>query len=103
MKQILRSALLIGFGIAAACSSAYAQTVTFHGNDAFAQTHFVANGAPVELFIFSSKDQSNGTSIFLDYGSFVENPDGSATSTSGFGMIPAAPSPPIIFNISPWT
>ncbi len=90
MKQLLLSALLIGFGMAAVCSPANAQTVTFHGNDAFAQTHFVANGAPVDLFIFSRKDQTNGTSIFLSYGSFVENPDGSATSTSGFGMIPSA-------------
>jgi len=91
MKQLLLSAFLAGLGIAAACSPASAQTVTFHGNDAFAQSHFVANGAPVDLFIFSSKDQSTGaTTIFLDYGSFVENPDGSATSTSGFGMIPSS-------------
>lgn len=90
MKQLLLSAFFVGLGIAAVCGPASAQTVTFHGNDAFAETHFVANGAPVDLFIFSSKDQSTGTTIFLDYGSFVENPDGSATSTSGFGMIPSS-------------
>ncbi|HEV3038672.1 MAG TPA: hypothetical protein VHA33_12930 [Candidatus Angelobacter sp.] len=90
MKQLLLSALLVGFGIAAVCSPAHAQTMTFHGNDAFAETHFVANGAPVDLFIFSSKDQLNGTSIFLEYGSFVENPDGSATSASGIGLIPSS-------------
>jgi hypothetical protein len=90
MKRFLLFALLGGFGIAAACRPAHAQTTTFHGNDAFAQTHFVVNGAPVDLSVFSSTNQSTGTSIFLTYGSFVENPDGSATSTFGFGLIPSS-------------
>src|SRR2546421_10451503 len=90
MKRLVLFAFLVGFGIAAACSPAHAQTTTFHGNDAFAQTHFVVNGAPVDLSVFSSKNQSTGTSIFLDYASFVENPDGSATFTSGFGLIPSS-------------
>ncbi len=90
MKRLLLSAFLVGLGIAAAGSPAQAQTVTFHGNDAFAQAHFVANGAPVDLFMFSSKDQSTGTSIFLSYGSFVENPDGSSVFTSGLGLIPSS-------------
>jgi len=90
MKRLVLFAFLVGFGIAAACSPAQTQTTTFHGNDAFAETHFVVNGAPVDLFMFSSTNQSTGTSVFLSYGSFVENPDGSATSSSGIGLIPSS-------------
>jgi len=92
MKRLLLLALAAGFGIAAACSPAHAQTTTFHGNDAFAATHFVVNGAPVDVdvFVFSSKNPSIDNGTFLSYASFVENSDGSATFTSGFGLIPSS-------------
>ncbi|HXB20227.1 MAG TPA: hypothetical protein VNV88_02540 [Candidatus Solibacter sp.] len=90
MKRFLLSALLIGFGLVAVHGPAAAQTETFHARDAFAQTHFDVSGGEVDISVFRGPDGSGGTNTFLSYGSFVENPDGSATSTSGFGVIPSS-------------
>lgn len=87
MKRFLLSALLMGIGCAA-CSLAAAQTMTFHADGAFAQASFLINNTEVKLAVFLGTDTSGAPSTFLTYNSFAENPDGSATSTSGFGVIP---------------
>ena len=89
MKRFLLSALFIGFGLFAACNLADAQTTTFHGRDEFAQTGFEITGGEVGISVFRGPDGAGGTHTFLDYDSFVENPDGSATFTFGVGLIPS--------------
>jgi hypothetical protein len=88
MKRFLSSALLIAFGLVAVHGLAGAQTTTFHARDQFAQTHFEINGAQVDISVFHGPAGPAGTNTFLSYGSFAENPDGSATFMSGFGVIP---------------
>ena len=88
MKRVLSAVFLIGFGLVATCGLAAAQATTFHGNDATAQTHFQIPGGGVDISVFRGPDGAGGTNTFLDFGSFVENPDGSGSFTSGFGVIP---------------
>jgi len=88
MKRLVSSMLFIGFGLFAACGLVAAQATTFHGNDATAQTHFAVPGGGVDIFVFRGPDGAGGTNTFLDFGRFVENPDGSGSSTFGFGVIP---------------
>lgn len=88
MKRVLSAVFFIGFGLFAACGPAAAQATTFHGNDATAQTHFQIPGGEVDIFVFRGPDGAGGTNTFLDFGRFVENPDGSGSSTFGFGVIP---------------
>jgi len=90
MKRFLLAALLIGFGLVAMHGLAAAQTETFHARDAFAQTHFDVNGGQVDISVFRGPDGAGGANTFLSYGSFVEDPDGSATFTSGFGVVPSS-------------
>lgn len=88
MKRLLSAVFFIGFGLFGVRSLAAAQAKTFHGNDATAQTGFAVPGGEVGISIFRGPDGAGGTNTFLDFGSFVENPDGSGSSTFGFGVIP---------------
>lgn len=88
MKRVLAAVFFIGFGLFIACGLAAAQTTVFHGNDATAQTGFQIPGGEVGISVFRGPDGAGGTNTFLDFGSFVENPDGSGSSTFGFGVIP---------------
>jgi hypothetical protein len=81
--------LLFSLSIALQFSAVVGHTQnTFHGTQEVAQANLEVNGVETDLFLFRGPSGPSGSQTFLDYGSFIENPDGSFTFTDGHGVIP---------------
>jgi hypothetical protein len=85
MKRVLLISLSVALQLSAVLS--HAQN-TFHAKQEDAQVNFDVNGVETDLFLFRGPGGPSGSQTFLDYASFTENPDGSATFTDGHGVIP---------------
>ncbi len=81
-----RNALLTLWLVPALFIAAHAQTTNFKSNGAYAQSNF-----PNTNFFVGSGDVAAGTpQPFVDYATFIANPDGSYTYSFGYGNIPTS-------------